>query len=148
MFSRRKPGPSARKPSHPSIERARKVATLLDSAVTIPVLNKKVGLDPLLGLIPGGGDLIAALIASYIVYVAVELRLPKPIIAKMTANLIADLLVSSVPLVGDVADVFWSANMMNLKMLEEAYEKYGLAVRVTEPNETFIDVHVEPAQTR
>ena len=132
------------KPAHPSIERVRKIANLLDSAFTIPIIRKKVGLDPLLGLLPGGGDAIAALLSAYVLWVAYELRLPKPIIARMGVNIILDLLIGAIPLVGDVADVFWKSNQMNLKLLEDAYERHGIGSAYDASGHTTVDVMAEP----
>lgn len=114
------------RPSHPSIERARTIANLMDSAFTIPIIRKKIGLDPLLGLLPVSGDVISALFGAYMLWVAVELRLPKPVIARMGANLIVDILMGAIPVVGDIADAFWKSNQMNFKLLEEAYQTHGI----------------------
>lgn len=133
------------KPSHPSIERARKIAGLMDSAFTIPVINKKVGLDPLLGLLPVGGDMLSALIGAYIVWVAVELNLPRPVIVRMGVNIIIDMLAGSLPVVGDIVDAMWKSNLMNVKILEEAYEKHGMQpVYNTASQSPVVDVVAEP----
>jgi len=123
MFKRPKKQP---KPSHPSIERARKVAQLLDSSITIPIIRKKIGLDPILGMLPVGGDVISALLAAYLVWVAIELGLPQPIIVRMAVNIIVDCFIGMLPVVGDLADAMWKSNQWNLKILEEAYEKHGI----------------------
>lgn len=132
------------KPSHPSIERARKVTQLLDSAFTIPIIRKKIGLDPLLGLLPIGGDAISALLAAYLVWVAIELRLPQPVVVRMAINVIVDCLIGLVPFVGDVADAVWKSNEWNLKLLEEAYEKHGIGPAKARDNQPSIDVVAEP----
>jgi hypothetical protein len=131
--------------AHPSIERVRKIANLLDSAITIPIIRKKVGLDGLLGLLPVGGDTIAALLAAYALWVAYELRLPKPVLVRMGVNILLDLLVGFIPVVGDVADMFWKSNQMNLKLLEEAYQKHGVGARYNATGQVTIDVLAEPA---
>lgn len=110
---------------HPSIRRARQLATWLDSAVTIPVINKKVGLDPVLGLIPGFGDVIATLLACYPLWIAYDLGFPRKVLFKMTINLLIDTTISLIPVYGDLADVFWKSNMRNVEILEQAYHEYG-----------------------
>lgn len=140
--------PSVR-PLHPSVERARRVAKLLDSAITIPVIRKKIGLDPLLGMLPVGGDVISGLLAAYLIYVAhYELRLPREVVIRMGLNTIADLLVGAIPVVGDVADIFWKSNDMNFKLLEEAYQRHGVGARVDKTaktaGQTVVDVVAEP----
>jgi hypothetical protein len=144
MFKKaEKPKP---KPSHPAIERARQVTKLLDSAITIPIIRKKIGLDPILGLLPVGGDLISALLAAYLVWVAVELGLPRPVIIRMTVNILVDCAIGMVPVVGDVADAMWKSNQWNLKLLEEAYQQQtGIGVIYTPAGQPIIDVVVERA---
>jgi hypothetical protein len=123
MFQRKQQAPP--QPTHPAIERARKVANLLDSAFTIPIIRKKVGLDPLLGMLPVGGDFIAALLGLYIVYVAYEVGLPGHVLLRMGFYIILDILLGLLPVVGDMADFFWKSNRHNLKLLEAAYQQHG-----------------------
>lgn len=134
------------RPAHPSIERARKIATLLDSSITIPVIRKKIGIDPLLGLFPVGGDAISALMGAYLLYVAYKLRLPKAIMIRMGLNVIVDSLIGTIPVVGDVADAFWKSNQWNFKILEEAYQKHGAGVESTPGSQSIVDVVAEPVR--
>jgi hypothetical protein len=110
---------------HPAIENARRVATLLDSAFTIPGVRWKIGLDPLLGLLPGSGDVVAGLLSLYVLGVAWHLRLPRHVIVRMGVNTLLDVLLGLLPLVGDVADFFWKSNRRNIRILEAAYQQYG-----------------------
>ena len=129
--------------SHPSIQRVRKIANLMDSAFTVPVIRKKIGLDPILGMIPGGGDTIALLIALYTVWVAYEVGMPRPILLRMLVNVLVDTLIGLIPVVGDISDFFFKSNMMNLKLLEEAYAK-GLHLTVRpQGTYTVVDVTAE-----
>lgn len=131
-------------PTHPSIERARKLATLLDSAFTIPIIKKKIGLDPILGLLPVSGDVIAALMGLYIVYVSWEIGLPTHITTRMLSYLIIDIVLGLVPVVGDMADFFWKSNKLNIKLLEEGYKKHGARDRGSSAfYNTTIDVQAE-----
>ena len=93
----------------PDIERARTIARWMDG----------YGLDPLIGLIPGIGDVIGAGFGLYIVSIGVRRGLSKPVIARMLFYLFIDMLVGAVPVVGDVADFFYKANEKNLRLLEE-----------------------------
>lgn len=113
------------RPSHPSLVTARKLATFLDSAVTIPVIKQKVGLDPLIGAIPYAGDVVGLLMASYVLWVAYELNLPRHVFIKLAGNILFDLVIGLVPVWGDIADAFWKANLRNVEILEEAYLAYG-----------------------
>ncbi|MGQ4556623.1 DUF4112 domain-containing protein [Halobellus sp. GM3] len=100
------------------LARLRRESRLLDSAVEIPVLNVRVGLDPLLGLLPGVGDVTATAASAYIVAEAAALGAPRATLARMCLNLLVDALLGSVPLVGDAFDVVWRANDRNVRLLE------------------------------
>ncbi|AUV81541.1 DUF4112 domain-containing protein [Salinigranum rubrum] len=104
----------------PGLRRARHVATLLDDAVTIPVVNVKVGLDALVGLLPLSGDLAAAVLSLYIVFEAVRSGVPRSVVARMLLNIAVDAAVGSVPVVGDLFDVVWKANRRNVTLFERA----------------------------
>jgi hypothetical protein len=71
-----------------------------------------------IGLIPGGGDLVAGLMACAMIVEAHRLRVPKVVLLRMLINVGIDLAVGAVPLAGDVADVFWKANSRNLRLIE------------------------------
>lgn len=79
----------------------------------------KFGLDPLIGLIPGGGDLITALISLYIVWIAIQMKIPKNKILEMVRNIILDFLFGLVPVLGDFTDFIYHANTRNLKIIKE-----------------------------
>ncbi|MGG6294316.1 DUF4112 domain-containing protein [Leptolyngbya sp. AN02str] len=100
------------------LRRVRTLSLVLDNAVRIPGTRFRVGLDPVLGLIPGGGDTLSTAIASYIVLEAIRLRLPRETLVKMFTNLLTDTVLGSVPIAGDVFDVVWKANARNLALLE------------------------------
>ena len=78
-----------------------------------------MGLDGLLGLIPGIGDTATALIASYVVLEAARLGVPKRTLARMIANVGFDFIVGLVPLLGDLGDFAWKANRRNARMLHD-----------------------------
>jgi Domain of unknown function (DUF4112) len=101
-----------------TLERLRQFTNLLDNAVAIPGTNYRVGIDPLLGLIPGGGDTLGAVLSGYIVLQAARLGAPKATLARMVFNILFDSLLGAVPVLGDLFDVAWKANTMNLAMLE------------------------------
>lgn len=94
------------------------MARVLDSAVRLPGTNARIGLDPILGLLPGVGDLLAAVLSSYIVIAAARLGAPRSVLARMLVNLGVDTLVGVVPLLGDLFDVGWKANMRNAVLLD------------------------------
>lgn len=99
------------------------LAKAMDSAVEVPGTKFRIGLDALLGLIPGAGDVISAAIGSYVLMTAARLGVPKPVIARMLMNLGTDAVVGSVPVVGDVFDAAWRANSKNVRLLTAAIEQ-------------------------
>jgi hypothetical protein len=109
----------------PPLSRAERVArldalaTLLDTAILIPGTNIRFGLDALIGLVPGIGDVITTALSLYIVHEARMLGAPGLIIARMLGNVALDGVVGAVPLLGDAFDVLWRANKRNMRLLQE-----------------------------
>lgn len=102
----------------PGLETARRLAWLLDDLVRIPGTNIRVGIDPLLGLLPGGGDVAGGLASAYTIVAASRLGAPPSVILRMAGNVALDLLLGAVPLLGDLFDVGWKANRRNVALLE------------------------------
>ena len=96
----------------------RKWAVLLDSAFQVPGTKLRFGLDPVIGLIPGAGDLVTGFFSAMMLLHAVRLRIPKVVIARMVLNTGLDLLTGTVPLLGDLFDAGYKANLRNLMLLE------------------------------
>lgn len=91
----------------------------MDTAFRIPGLKLKVGLDPLIGLLPGFGDIVTTGISAYIIFLSTQFGLPKGIIGSMVANVALEFVVGSIPLAGDIFDAFFKSNVRNLALLEE-----------------------------
>jgi hypothetical protein len=91
---------------------------MLDSAFAVPGTSYRVGLDPILGLVPGLGDLVSPLFTIGILWQARELALPRIVQLRMIVNVAIDSLVGAVPVVGDLFDFAWKANNKNLALLE------------------------------
>ncbi|WP_414473441.1 DUF4112 domain-containing protein [Microvirga sp. M2] len=102
-----------------SLARITLLAKLLDSAFVIPGLNRRVGFDALLGLVPVVGDAVSAALASYIIWEARQLGLPRWKIARMVGNVAVDTALGAIPLAGDVFDVFFKANERNLRIIND-----------------------------
>ena len=98
-------------------ERIRYMTHLLDEAFQVPGTNFKFGIDPLLGLFPGAGDLISLMPSLYILWEAKRLGVSRRIRAKMLLNVMLDTVVGSVPVLGQAVDFVWKANVQNAKMM-------------------------------
>jgi hypothetical protein len=96
------------------------LANLLDDAFAIPGTNWRVGLDAIVGLVPGIGDLITSAFSFIIVFAAWQRNLPKVTIARMIGNIAVDTILGSMPIVGDVFDAAWKSNKMNVALLKRA----------------------------
>ncbi len=99
--------------------KSRKFAELLDSRFTIPGTKIKVGLDPILGLVTGIGDLAGASLSVYFMFYATRLGAKSSVLLRMFMNIMADLIIGSIPILGDLFDVAWKANIRNAKLLED-----------------------------
>ena len=97
----------------------RRFAFYMDEAFAIPGTPFKVGLDALLGLIPGVGDVIGGILSTWIVVGALRHRVPAKIIGRMVFNIVVDLLFGAVPLAGDVFDFLYEENVKNMRLLEK-----------------------------
>ena len=120
-----------------SIARITALTKLLDSAFLIPGLNRRVGLDAVIGLIPGIGDAVSTLLASYIIWEARQLGLPRWKIARMIGNVAVDTAIGAIPVAGDAFDLFFKANERNLRIIREHLKRApaeieGTATRIEE----------------
>jgi hypothetical protein len=91
----------------------------MDTAFEVPVVGWRFGWDALIGLLPGVGDAATTLVAIYIVALAGRLGVPRITIARMGLNVAIDMLLGSLPFVGDLFDVWWKANRRNAALLTE-----------------------------
>jgi hypothetical protein len=115
--------------SEQSLARLEALARLMDGAFVIPGTSVRFGLDGLVGLIPGIGDVIGGLVSSYLIWEARQLKVPKWLIARMVTNVFIDTVVGSVPVVGDIFDVMFRANLKNMALLRNHLERQGLVHR-------------------
>ncbi len=115
------------------LERLEKLARRLDTSIKIPYTEIRVGLDSIIGLIPGVGDVGMGFVSSWIVFHAWRLGASRSTILHMLWNLGLDVLIGSVPLVGDLFDVAWKANIRNVEILRRNLYKQGRASRTERP---------------
>lgn len=102
-----------------TLNRIRKLSQLMDTAISIPGTGFRFGLDPIIGLIPGAGDLISTTFSAYIIFLATRFGLPRKVLAQMILNVALEAVVGSVPLVGDLFDAVYKSNIRNLALLEQ-----------------------------
>lgn len=111
------------------LQSIRRWARLLDSQFRIPGTKLTFGLDPVIGLIPGVGDLVGPVFGLIVVAHAWKMRVPKIIMARMLVNAGLDALLGIIPFVGDTVDLFWKANQANVLLLERhAYERRAVTM--------------------
>ncbi len=104
-----------------TVRRLRKFAWLVDGAFRIPGLRFRFGLNSLIGLVPGGGDAVLGVISLYIVYQAYRLGVPRPKLMQMLANVGLEVVGGSVPILGDLFDMTFKANLRNIAILERHF---------------------------
>ena len=102
----------------PAVTRAKGLARVLDDLIRIPGTNIGIGLDPIIGLIPGVGDMAGGLLSTYILMVAARQGVPASVLFRMLGNIAVDSLVGVVPVVGDLFDFGVKANRRNVDLLE------------------------------
>ncbi|WP_323779428.1 DUF4112 domain-containing protein [Leisingera sp.] len=98
------------------------LAHRMDRAFRIPLIGTRVGWDSILGLVPGAGDIMALLPAAYILLSGHRMGASKATLARMAANIGIDALVGAIPLIGDLFDIGWKANVRNVALLRRHLE--------------------------
>lgn len=101
-----------------AVSRARGLARVLDDLIRIPGTNLRLGLDPIIGLIPGVGDMLGGLMSGYILLVAAQEGVPASVLTRMLGNIALDSFVGIVPVVGDLFDVGVKSNRRNVDLLD------------------------------
>ena len=110
---------TSRAPGNPiALDALRRWAVLLDSAFRVPGTGIRFGLDAIIGLIPGLGDISTPAFAALLLWQAVRMRLPVVVQARMVLDAAFDMLIGLVPILGDLVDIGWKANLRNLALLE------------------------------
>lgn len=106
-----------------SYERLNRLAYWMDERIAIPGTKWRIGLDALIGLVPGVGDVITSALSAYVISEARRLGAPRHLMWRMAWNIGLDTLLGSVPLVGDIFDVAWKANRKNVTLLMRHLER-------------------------
>lgn len=107
---------------HKEIEKLEKLARLMDSQFGVPGTNIRMGLDSILGVIPGIGDTATMLVSVYIIHRARQHGAHPALLSRMGYNVFVDWLIGLVPFFGDIFDVGWKANKKNVELLKAHLE--------------------------
>jgi Domain of unknown function (DUF4112) len=110
-----------------NVSTIRQLARLLDEVLRIPGTNIRFGLDAILGLIPGAGDVAGGILSAFIILQAARLGAPGSVLARMVMNVAVDSIVGAVPVLGDLFDIGWKSNTRNAALLE----RYAAQPQVT-----------------
>ncbi|OKH45740.1 hypothetical protein NIES2101_25830 [Calothrix sp. HK-06] len=119
------------------LQSLRKLSDLWDRSLGVPGTRFKVGLESLVGLLPVGGDFIGILLSVYILFQAIQFKLPKTTLAKMIFIIVIDGAVGSIPILGDIFDTTWKANTKNVNLLEAHLRE---PIQSREKDEWFINI--------
>ena len=109
-----------------ALRRVEQLAYWLDDRYRLPGTRFRIGLDGLVGLIPGVGDAVTSTLTAYIIYEAWRLGVPTSMLARMLANLGIDTVVGIVPVIGDLLDIGFKANRRNLRLLHRHLSERGV----------------------
>src|SRR5699024_2419359 len=96
----------------------KRLAELMDSRFVIPGTKIRFGLDPILGLIPGAGDLLSGMLSLYFVIIGARDGASAFVLIRMLLNILVDIVVGAIPLLGEFFDIGWKANLRNARLLD------------------------------
>lgn len=105
-------------------QRVEALEKVLERAIHVPGINRKVGLDAIAGLVPVAGDVLTAIMGAYLVWEARNLGLPRWKMWRMAGNVLFDTALGAVPLAGDVADFFFRSNSRNLRIIRKHLDRH------------------------
>jgi hypothetical protein len=108
-----------------ALDRLDVLATVFDTAFILPGTNVRFGVESLLRLVPGIGDVAASLLSFYLLYEASRLGVPRLLMARMAANVVLEGAVGVVPFAGDAFDIFFRANRRNVALLRAHFARTG-----------------------
>ncbi len=102
----------------PNVARLRRYAIWLDAGIPVPGTSLRFGLDPILGLVPGLGDAAGAILAGWLLVEAVRLGASRATVLRIAGNIAIDAGLGAIPVLGDIFDFAWKANLRNVALLE------------------------------
>ncbi len=111
-----------------SLRNLKRIARFMDNGWGIPFTRFRFGADSVIGLIPGGGDLLTMLVSLYLVIKAHEMGAPGSLLIRMLGNVAIDTGLGSVPVLGDIFDMFFMSNIKNMDLLTDFIRQKGIKV--------------------
>lgn len=108
------------------LRRLDRLANALDTCIPVPFLRTRIGIDGLIGLVPGIGDVATGALSLYFVAEAWRLGVPVTTILRMLANTGVDTVIGAIPVVGDLFDFAYKANRRNVELLRRALRARGV----------------------
>ncbi|MFE0754571.1 DUF4112 domain-containing protein [Inquilinus sp. NPDC058860] len=108
------------------LDRLDRLASLMDSRWRLPLLGWRFGLDAVIGLVPGLGDVAGGLVSAWLILRARRLGAPNRVLAMMAGNVALDVALGSVPVLGDLLDLGLKANRRNARLLRRHFQRYGM----------------------
>src|SRR5688500_6453587 len=118
-LTKQQPGERPQKleiPTDPRLAGMRQLSRFLDTSILLPG-GYRIGVDPLIGLVPGVGDVIASALSFWLIYDAARLGLSRLVLTRMVGNVLIESLVGTIPLLGDLFDAAWKANARNMRLV-------------------------------
>ena len=109
-----------------ALERLERLAYFLDASLEVPFTNFRIGIDSLIGLIPGIGDAASGLVSLAIIYRGWRLGVSFPVVVRMLLNLLLDVVVGTIPVAGDLFDMAFKANLRNVDLIRNNLRKQEL----------------------
>jgi hypothetical protein len=116
-----KTGPE--QPQQRGLKHLGRLAKLMDVQFRIPGTDIRFGLDGIIGLIPGAGDLSTFAVSGYMLWIMANNGASSYVLARMTVNILIDALIGAIPFIGDIFDIAFKANMRNLRLMQQYYEE-------------------------
>jgi hypothetical protein len=114
---------TATNPKQRGLKQLNYLAKLMDAQFRVPGTNFRFGLDGIIGLIPGAGDLSTFAVSGYMLWIMANNGASGFVLARMTFNILIDAIVGAIPILGDLFDVAFKANMRNMRLMQQHYEE-------------------------
>ncbi|RPD48792.1 DUF4112 domain-containing protein [Paracnuella aquatica] len=108
-------------PQNKGLQHVQRLAKLMDAQFRIPGTNFRFGLDGILGLIPGAGDLSTFAVSGYMIWIMANNGASGYVLSRMVLNVLVDALIGAIPLIGDLFDFVFKANLRNMRLMEQYY---------------------------